>query len=58
MSELRKLRINAGLQRKYVALKLEINADYLNHLERGIGKIDKCRAEKMAKLYTVQVKKY
>lgn len=51
MNKLRELRIKSGLQRKYVADKLNINADYLNHIERGIGKLDEVRAKKMAKLY-------
>lgn len=56
MTKLRELRLKAGLQRRFVASKLKINPDYLNHIERGEGKIDICRAQKMANLYKCSVK--
>lgn len=56
MTKLRKLRLKAGLQRSFVAAKLKINPDYLNHIERGKGQIDIDRAQKMSNLYKCSTK--
>lgn len=53
MTTLRNIREELGYTRKYVANYLQINADYLNEIERGQGAMNKDRAFKLAQLYKI-----
>lgn len=52
---LRQLRVERGLQRKYVANKLDLTPDHLNKIERGACNLTLENAQKMSKLYGISI---
>lgn len=55
MTSLRKLRYNAGLQRKFVAQKVGITGKHLNDIEAGKVNLTDNVAKRLANVYNIDV---